>query len=493
MNKADLLETDDFHKANRENWLFLKAAYDGYKALIDLGLLDDFVNASQYKNIGRGYGFNYSRQIIEITTGFIAETPFSQDFSALKNDDAWAMFYSDCDLYGTDYGAWWNDHRDIVACYGYAGILVTQPKGGNPAAVREKGIYPYVTSYSPLDILERRFERDPDTGRPTLSYLKLRQYDPDTVIIWTLEEYQTWDISGDGDDAEMIEEMSGPNQLGEIPFVFHFNLRKPGRKWDGMSLIQDVAPVDASMVRSAIRADSIEHKAAFPMLIMPREEEGTPERMVAIGVSEIQEFDPENPSARPFWLAPEAESAIRPILSIWEKKKSEIYEMSYLQGVMAASQSSAARSGESYNQMFRFLTARLSKMVKAEAEARLSVVRFWLKWRNAENVFSDIAITHSCEFDIEKLVATIDDLMTEKTLLRDSETAQKEISKQIVHNGSLRNIDQDVQSAIFAEIDASNPNEARNAMIDLAKSGAASGDSESEENDDNGDKNELTR
>lgn len=464
MEKTELLQTDSFYNQNCETWQFLKAAYDGYKALIDIGLIDDFKDPAQYKKIGRGYGFSYSKRIIEVTCGFIAGSNFDQDFSSLESDVSWDLFYRDCDLIGTDFDTWWNETREITSTFGVVGILVTQASGGNPEVLKQKGVYPYLSSYSPLDILERRFERDPDTGRPVLTYLKLREYDPDTVIILTRESYETWDISdGKSNQGVLIDQLSGENQLKEIPFIFYFNLKKPGKKFEGLSLIHDIAPVDASMIRSAIRTDKIEHSAAYPIYVTPKEiDDGLGLREIKIGLEEIQEYDPDTPNAKPFWLAPEADKAIEPILKIWQKKREEIYEMSFLSGIITATQSKDSKSADAYKQIFRFLTARLAKMVDSEVEARKGVIKYWLKWQNKEDLFQDINISHGKDFDIEALIETIEDILLEKSMLTSSVTAGKELQKKVVTQGTLADLSQDIQSKIFEEIDNYKPQDLNN-------------------------------
>ena len=453
MKREELLETDKYHAEHLEEWMFLRAAHAGYRELIKLGLLDDFRDSAQYENVGRGLGFSYSAQIVELTTGFISQSQFVEDFSAVADHPPWAMFESDCDLLGTDFDAWWNEARVIAAVYGFVGVLTTQPGGGNPADMSASGAYPYISMYAPHNILSRKWERDPVTGRPILAHLKLRQYDPDSVLIWTREDFETWDISGD--KPFRIEEASGPNALGEIPFTLFFRIRNPGTAWDGVSLIQHVAPIDANIVRSAIRADKIEHMAAFPMFVRPRPDAFDRNKGVhVIGPEEVTEFDPETPSAKPYWLAPEADRALAPILESWKLKKQEIYEMAFLQSLVMAGGSKAARSADSQRQLFRFLEARLASMVTYECEARRSVVRNWLKWQNMEDRFAEITIEHSMRFDVEGFIAAVEDMLTEDSLLgRYSPTARKEIRKRLAERGTLRNADPLTKQAIYDEID----------------------------------------
>lgn len=449
MEKSELLETSDYYKENEARWRFLEAANDGFRSLYEYGILSNFQNPEQYIESGRAYSFNYTKRINSILTGFIADTYFQSDYKPLKDDKMFQAFILDCDLMGTDFEIFWNCRRLIGGLFGLCGLLVDRGEGGNPQFLIDNNIYPYLTSYSPLDILDFDFSRDEASNRPYLSYIKLRQYNPDTVQIWTPENFEVHDISGE--EATLIKE--GENPLKEIPFVFYYNTKKPGSNYEGIGNVDDIVDIDVSLVIDSVMAGSILRKTAFPMYITPKLPGEFETKEVSIGKDRIQEYDPETPNAKPFWLAPEASAAINPLMLFMEKKISEIYDMANLSGIRVASQSRQSRSADSYEQMFRFLKGRLSSAVDNEIEARKNVIRYWLKWQDKSDLYQDVQISHDHNFEIEKLITTIDDVMTEKSLLSVSDTAQRELLKTVMRTGSLADISEKKQAIISEEID----------------------------------------
>ena len=119
-----------------------------------------------------------------------------------------------------------------------------------------------------------------------------------------------------------------------------------------------------------------------------------------------------------------------------------------MSGIISATESMAARSGSAFEQMFRFLSANLSAKVDNEIEARLSVIRFWLKWWGRENEFEKINIIHTKKFDIDKFINKIEDVLTGKTILRSSVTAQRQLEKRMA-----RRVLQDETEEIMKKID----------------------------------------
>ncbi len=199
--------------------------------------------------------------------------------------------------------------------------------GGNPGTLAEKGIYPYLSYYSPMAILERKWDRDPETNRPFLSRLKLMQDEPRSVQIWTPANVETWILPAkESDDPWLDETRSGDIALGEIPFIHYVNIESTDTKHEGFSDIEEIAAIDASMIVDGVRAGELLKKTAFPMLVMPKDEDNpqNPEKEIRIGHSVILDIDPDNPGVKPFWLQPETAGAIEPMLNLWDRKKSEI-------------------------------------------------------------------------------------------------------------------------------------------------------------------------
>lgn len=462
MEKEELLETNEVYDKMKENWEFYQAAYKGTKALIDWGALRQYEgDIENFKARKRNaFGFNYSKRIVKILSDFLREIPFDEELGVLEKSEFWKKFTKDCDLYGTNWDSFWNFKRRWVSVYGYSGILVDKAQGqfGTYKEELENDVYPYLAFYGPLNILDWKFERDPNTNRPILTYLKLYE-DNKTVRIWETGSWEVWKLPEKNDETpEMIAYGKNPflneeNRRGEIPFVWYGNGQDTENIIESISDIADISLIDASMLRDASHSDEIIVNAAFPMLALPKEEitEGGENTPVEVGPTRIVEFEPGRPGDKPFWLESKVLDSIQAILKVWERKSEEMYDLANLGAVKAASKSRSARSGETMKESFRFLNSSLAEKVDNEIEARLLCIKYWMKWQNMEEQFEEVSITHEKKFNAEKLLTTMKDALEAKEAV-ESKTFKSEIQKLIARR-TLPNLKGDVAKRVDDEVE----------------------------------------
>jgi len=458
MTREELMETDKYYQDHIEEWRFLDAAFSGAKDLIKYGILgNDFKDQTVYQKNGAAYGYNYTARINGILTNFIANSNFIHSYgAALSQDESFLAFLRDCNGIGTSYNVFWNEVREVVSCMGHCGVVVDQAAGGSAAELKAKKIYPFVQFYNPINILQMQISINPDTARPEFSRIKLHENNPERVIILEKNFIEIWDLPvGSGGDPVLSDTI--PNELGFIPFHMFINIRKKGKKWDTLSSVRGVADIDAAMVRDAIRVEKTIHNAAFSNLVLPAREHipGQAEQTKKTGVSQIWTETPETKGITR-WLSVEIAGILAPMLEVHEVRRREIYFMSDL-AMILASDSKQPRSAESQEQSFKFLEGRLRKMVDNELEARRAVIKFWLSWQRKIDLFDDVNIGHDYEFNVQDLVSGLEDLLTEKSLLQASGTAQKELSKIITRRGSLKESPPEIIKRIDREIDEYEP------------------------------------
>jgi len=474
MKKEELLKTNEMYNRNKTNWEFYAAAYGGTEKLIEWGVLrqfeDDIANFNARKNAA--FGFNYTKRIVNTVNDFLRETPFEEDIGVLGKDELWDAFTRDCDLYGTNWDNFWSRKRKWASVFGHCGILVDKASGTYETRDEELelGIYPYLAYYSPLNILDWKYERDEVTNRPTLVYLKLYETG-DIVRIWTREKWEVWRIPEESDKTPLII-ATGANPFkanglpGKIPFVWYGNGQDSEDAGESTSDVADIAMIDASMIRDASNADEVITNAAFPMLAIPKEEitEGGESTAVEIGPTRLYEFDSGNPGDKPFWLEPKVKDCIDAILKLWEQKSDEIYGIANLSVIKQMANSKSNRSGDSQKESFRFLNAALAEKVDSEIEARLLCIKYWMMWQGLESDIKNINIAHEKKFNTEKLLLTIDDAMKAKNAV-DSRVFGVEIEKMIAKR-VLGNISNEKMNEIEKEVemDSGTPkqNEAEN-------------------------------
>ncbi len=256
-----------------------------------------------------------------------------RDLGTLANDELWKLFNKDVDLYGTDYDVFWTSVSKMISIYGFSGILIDKPSmvtgeiKNRQQEVNDK-LYPYYGLFTPENIVDWKWERDPLTARPVLTYLKLKEQEG-TYLAWTPDEWERWaPVDDDESSFELIT--SANNPLGEIPFVWvtnYMNIKKP---FLGISDLRAIARIQSNITRDLSHGEEIIKYAAFPMMRKPQEP--TPQAGFddVSGVSAILSFDPEFPESKPDWLKAEVKEPITSILDWIERKVNEIYRTSHL-------------------------------------------------------------------------------------------------------------------------------------------------------------------
>ena len=115
----------------------------------------------------------------------------------LLEDPLWKLFLRDCDLCKTNFDEFLIESQRTSSIYGTMGVLVDKARGSigmTRGEAIKKGIYPYCSSYILPNILDWRYERDEETNRPELTYLKLKDTDG-KYIIWTDKTWEMWSIN----------------------------------------------------------------------------------------------------------------------------------------------------------------------------------------------------------------------------------------------------------------------------------------------------------
>ena len=461
MEKEELLATNEKYDENKENWEFYAAAYGGTRKLIEWGVLRQFEDDRENFNARKSaaFGFNYTKRIVNTINDFLREMPFEEELGKISEDALLQEFLRDCDLYGTNWENFWGRKRRWVSVFGHCGILVDKAKGMYETREEELklGIYPYLAYYSPLNILDWKYERDLTTNRPTLTYLKLYETG-DVVRIWTREKWEAWQIPEKSDEKPVIigqglNPFKKNGAPGEIPFVWFGNGQDAGTAGESISDVADIAMIDASMVRDASNADEVITNAAFPMLAIPKEEitEGGENTPVEIGPTRMIEFEPGQPGDKPFWMESKVKDCIDAILKLWEQKSDEIYGMANLSVIKQMSKSKENRSGDAQKESFRFLNSALAEKVDSEIEARLLCIRYWAMWQGMEGDVEDVTIGHEKKFNAEKLLLTIDDAVKAKSAV-ESRMFKNEIDKMIAKR-MLGNVSNERMNEIDGEIE----------------------------------------
>lgn len=477
LTTSALQETHEVYQEYKDEWTFLQAAYNGAKDLIAYGAIIRHERESKVnydRRIDEAYGFSYSRSIVELFNFYLFKENVKRDLGNLADDELWALFVKDCNLEADEFDEFLLNAGKSASIQGQCGILVDKPNvtTDTKADDIDKEIYPYVSLYKSLAILDWKYERD-EFNKPTLTYLKLRD-DDDLYRIWYPDRWEVWEepdlesgestttytrTSPSSPEAKFMGKKrtgkgqanlinSGENPLGEIPWIWLYNV-KTGERGVGHPDISDIARIDASIMRNLSEIEEVITFGAFPMMRKPQVESG--HSLLGsdeVGMAAILEFDPDNPSSKPDWLEAAVSEPIDAILKVIAKKIEEIYRTSNAGGMASMEISTQAKSGTALKAEFQLLNAKLVAKGILLEKAEMEIIRFWLAWHNQKEWFVDVTIERADTYEVENLAQNLENILTSKSIVTSSETFKKKIEKKTVRLMLPGEADE-----VFAEID----------------------------------------
>lgn len=465
---SHLKETNKLYKSNVEEWNFLSAMYDGIREVIRLNLVPKHEresNISYHRRIKKLFGFGYSKSVVDIFHFYLFKKNSKKILGNLNDNVLFKEFTRDSDLYDNNYDAAIMDIALHAIIQGHMGILVDKPISQFKTMQEQidAKVYPYIAKYFPKSILDWAYSKD-EYSRPYLSYLKLLE-DDGRYKIWTIQDWQLWEIPKDKKGNSVSNEKpaelvaSGINPLGEIPFIWHYNL-KSKNIGIGISDIHEVSRIDLSIIRNMSQIEQIIDFAAFPMMRKPMLQAkptsgNTPQQQDDVGVESILEFDPENPDTKPDWLESKVKEPVEATVAVIEKKISEIYRASNIGGMTATEPSNQAISGVAKRIDFQILNSKLvNKAINLEATEN-KVLEYWLKWENLwEEMKDTVKINREKTYDIDTVAEDLANTLTSKTIVLSSkfdELLQKQTARQMLpaaNEKELYTIDSEIEKAV---------------------------------------------
>jgi hypothetical protein len=462
LNNGDLQSVCEVYKEYINHWNFMLAAYDGIRAMVARGVGFEQHERESNENFKRRikelYSFGYSRSVVDLFNFYLFKKPATREVpNKLSSDELYQLFMNDCNLYGDSFDEVLLEDQRHASAVGHVGILVDKSSQTyeNRAAEIENRVYPYIATYLPQDILWWEYERDIN-GRPRLIFLKLRD-DDGYYRLWWPNGFEVWkeveDDNGrvaEGAGAELISE--GSNPLGEIPFVWLINIKGRNRPI-GLSDIEDIAYIDASITRNLSQGEEVITYAAFPILTRPKPEQGMGRLQDdLIGPTAVFEFDPELPDSRPQWMEAKVSEPIEAILNWIKKKVEEIYRASNAGGMAATEISKQAKSGAALRTEFQLLNSKLVSKGTNIQKAEQNIMYFWLKWSNAEEMAKLYKVERPKSYEVENLSSDLANVMTANTIVK-SQTfiheTMKKAARQMLPGATpeeLQEIDREIEA-----------------------------------------------
>jgi len=454
MDKQELQRTHPDYDANIDDWNLYSLAYTGGRKFIEYALdrIERETQDNYEDRIKEGVCLNFSRAIVDLFNFYLTEKAAIRELHTLESDAQWRMFLRDCDFRGTDFDTFMIEASRLNSVNGSLGLLVTKPEVGaqNVSEEISANVYPYCCAYTLQNILDWEFDKDPASGRPRLTRIKLRE-DDGRYLIWYLDRWELWSV-GAKDKVHLDD--GGENPLDEIPFIWFPSMRSLVAPYLGQSDITEISRIQLSLTRNISCGEEIIKWSGFPMMRKPMLMEGEEEKEDVIGNTAVQEYNPEfGGDAKPDWMPTEVLEPIEAILNWIDRKIDETYRIAHLSGVHGQRKSNnEVSSGLALRYEFQQLYSVLSKKAESLVETEYSIIRLWLKWQKKLDLFEQIKIKRSKLFSVDDLAISLENqikTMTNVTSRTFKILAQKHMVKQM-----LPDINESDMQTIEAELQA---------------------------------------
>ncbi len=457
--KEDLETKCATYAENIAEWEFYGLAYKGGKAFIEEVLTqhERESNSNWQSRVTDGINFNYCQSIINLINFYLTEKPVNRNIKKLNEDPQWKMFLQDADLHGTNFDLFMNEAQKLCSVYGSIGILIDKAAHDYASKAEEisNRVYPYCAPYTLDNVHYWEYERNKETGRPELIYLKLYQNDG-RYLIWTKAKWEIWEIPDEEKAPKRIK--MGKNELGVIPFVWLVNINDLSNPHIGISDIIEISRVTASITRNLSCGEEVVKFAGFPIFRKAMEKEDgldAPAQDVVVGQTAVQEFDPEHGKyGKPDWLESAIEAPINGITDWIDKKIDETFRIAHLSGIHGQRKTNnEVASGLALRYEFQQLNSVLTQKSKNMSEAEMNILKYWMQWQDIEpDIEENAKIERSTSFSIEDLSVDLKNAMESLTAVS-SKTFTEHVQKSIVSK-VLSEIPNDKLEIIHKEITA---------------------------------------
>lgn len=424
-NKYDIQNSHPEWQNNIQRWQFLIDSYFGGKNYRDGKYLLNYVMESQDDYEGRLENTpldNHVKAVVAIYNSFLFRKPPKRDFGTLKYDPSLEQFLEDADLEGRSFDSIMRDISSYSSVYGHVWCIIDKPQTTAYTRAEElgQGIRPYISIYTPENVIDWQYTRGPN-GAYRLTYLKVlegrdrerelyRIYKPNVIELVQL-------MSGDT-TAYLIETV--PNALGQVPAVCVYTQRSPVRGI-GVSDCADVADMQRSIYNELSEGEQLLRLTNHPSLVK------TPSTQAAAGAgSIIQMPDDLQPELKPYLLQPNGAS-IDGLLNSMKHKIEAIDRMAHMGGIRSIE--TRRLSGVALATEFQLLSARLAEKASQLELAEEQIWRLYCLW---QGLAWDGTIDYPDSFNIQDRYNDMNLLKQAKDASPKSEVVNEEIERQML-------------------------------------------------------------
>jgi len=403
-------------------WRFLKRSYLGgteYKKGMYLTRYT-YESEGEYLNrLDNSAIDNHCRSVCHIYNSFLYRQEPKRDFGWLEGSPEIQQFLEDCDMEGRTWDSFMREANLQSSIYGHSVILVDRPdtQVGTRAEELQQGIRPYVTIYTPENVLDWKFMRQ-SNGHYELEMVKFLEEDDRLyqkpadyyVRTWTKESIKLESYNPNNKTPlEIVDEK--PNMLGRVPAVWVYANRGPIRGI-GVSDINDIAQSQRFLHECYSEAEQLIRLTNHPSLVKTNSTQASAGAGAIITMPE--ELDG---NLKPYLLQPSGGN-LEAILNTMENTVKSIDRMAHLGAIRAIE--TRQMSGVAMQSEFLLLDAKLSEKGKNLELAEEQIFRLFGLWQGTA---WDGEIKYPTAFHIKDKGLEMDLLQKAAVAQRDSASA----------------------------------------------------------------------
>lgn len=391
--------------------------------------------SSWKKRVERGYYNNYVRSVVDLFTSYIYASPV--DYFRGENVDHifTDKFYKNVDFRGSSMKEFMMEVCKYTQVEGHVGILVDAPDLTEMPVISERDrisgdVRPYLTLLHAHQILD--WELD-DFGR--FEWVKVcigrsqkRIWDgeleenPRSVIIWSKDSWQVFDISGKSGQEKAESTRQGTNALGEVPLVICRFTKQSRHPWYGVSPISDIADINVAILNWSSLGDEEIFERCLNILTMESDGEDMKPELSHHNVLEYA-----SGTKPPAYLIP-GDTPLKLIREWIQFHIEDILRLAKLKGPTGMKDVRQATSGIAYAFEFNETNQTLSNRAEALESAEFEIHRLVAKYFGVEFTGS---VAYPREFGVDDLLAELQGLNIGRQALT-TETGIKELEKRVI-------------------------------------------------------------
>lgn len=430
------------YKKNKLQWAFFLRSYEGGEEYGEGKYLARYLNEDEEEYLRRIELTpldNHCSNIIHIYSSFLWRVPPTRVLNSLDKDPSVERFLKDADHDGRSLNAFMSEAQVWSSVYGHVWLMVDKPvsTAGTKADELDQDIRPYVTMYTPENVLDWEYERTA-SGRFVLKYFKViedEQGDSIYYRVWTKDTVESWKVTGG-----KVENLSSEkNTLGKITAVFLPSKRSTVRGI-GVSDLANVAYMQKAIYQELSEIEQLIRLSNHPTLVKST---GTDASAGAGSIINVP--DDLDTAMKPFMLQPDGANldAVRAVIEDKVKSINRMAHMGAVRGTDAVTMSGVAMQTE-----FQMLNAKLSEKANILELVEEHVWQFFCEF---QGVSPDVEVFYPDSFDLRDVDKELVFLQQIRATGVKSKTLSTEIDKRIAD----LLLDDDTLASAHKEIDAS--------------------------------------